>query len=211
MNTEDLLNALAADVATPPPRAARDWSLGVAGGALFSLVALLATLKARSDIAAVALDPRFDFKFLAALSLAVPAVWLSARLARPGSGLRGGAWLAVAPALLAVVCLADLLLTPEATWRAQAAGQFAPWCVVCVPLASLAPLAGILHAMSRGAPTNQRLAGLIAGLAAGGVGAFVYALHCTDDSPLFVATWYSLGVAIMGAIGAALGPRVLRW
>ena len=35
------------------------------------------------------------------------------------------------------------------------------------------------------------LAGAVAGLAAGGVAATLYAAHCTDNSPLFVATWYT--------------------
>ncbi|MGA7427255.1 MAG: NrsF family protein, partial [Rhodoplanes sp.] len=33
----------------------------------------------------------------------------------------------------------------------------------------------------------------------------------TDDSPLFVATWYSLAITLVVAVGAVLGPRVLRW
>jgi hypothetical protein len=27
----------------------------------------------------------------------------------------------------------------------------------------------------------------------------------------FVATWYTLGIAATGALGALLGPRLLRW
>jgi hypothetical protein len=27
----------------------------------------------------------------------------------------------------------------------------------------------------------------------------------------FVATWYTLGIGLAGALGALLGPRVLRW
>jgi hypothetical protein len=44
----------------------------------------------------------------------------------------------------------------------------------------------------------------------GGLAATVYAAHCTDDSPLFVATWYSIGIAGITAVGAAAGSRVLR-
>jgi hypothetical protein len=38
----------------------------------------------------------------------------------------------------------------------------------------------------------------------------MYAAHCTDDSPLFVATWYTLATALVTAIGALLGVRFLR-
>ena len=211
MKTDDLINALAADGAAKTSTPGRVWSLGLAGGAIFSLVMLVLTLKIRSDIGAVAFDPRFLFKFVAAVSFAVPATWLAARLARPAVVAGRPALLAVAPVLLAVACGLDLWLTPEATWQAQAMGHYAPYGVTCVPLFALAPLGGILYALSRGAPTNQRVAGLFAGLAAGGVGAVVYALHCPDDSPLFLTIWYSLAVAFTGAIGAFLGPYVLKW
>jgi hypothetical protein len=39
----------------------------------------------------------------------------------------------------------------------------------------------------------------------------LYASHCTDDSPLFVATWYSIGTAVVTALGALIGARVLRF
>jgi hypothetical protein len=41
--------------------------------------------------------------------------------------------------------------------------------------------------------------------------ATLYALHCTDDSPLFVALWYTPGVLLVSAIGATLASRVARW
>ena len=54
-------------------------------------------------------------------------------------------------------------------------------------------------------------AGAVAGLAAGGIAAAIYAWHCPDDSPLFLATWYSLAIAIVVAAGFLLGRRLLRW
>jgi hypothetical protein len=43
------------------------------------------------------------------------------------------------------------------------------------------------------------------------LGASGYALACPEASPAFVAVWYSLGVLLTGLLGAALGPRLLRW
>jgi hypothetical protein len=60
-------------------------------------------------------------------------------------------------------------------------------------------------------PTNLRAAGAIAGLTSGGVGAAVYALHCPESAAPFIVIWYSLGMAAAGALGALLGPRLLRW
>jgi hypothetical protein len=36
-------------------------------------------------------------------------------------------------------------------------------------------------------------------------------LHCFDDSPLFVATWYVLAAILVVLLGMLLGRRLLRW
>jgi hypothetical protein len=51
----------------------------------------------------------------------------------------------------------------------------------------------------------------MAGAAAAGVGALVYASSCPDDSPLFVATWYPLATLICMGVGALAGRRFLAW
>jgi hypothetical protein len=48
-------------------------------------------------------------------------------------------------------------------------------------------------------------------LLSAGLAATLYASHCTDDSPLFVATWYTIATALVTAIGALAGSRVLRY
>jgi hypothetical protein len=55
------------------------------------------------------------------------------------------------------------------------------------------------------------VSGAVAGLLAGGLAATLYATHCPDDSPLFVAIWYSLAIALVVLAGAVVGRRVLRW
>ena len=65
--------------------------------------------------------------------------------------------------------------------------------------------------MRRFAPTRPTAAGLAVGLAGGGLGATVYGLHCQESTAAFLATWYVLGMAAVGAIGALLGRRLLRW
>ena len=47
--------------------------------------------------------------------------------------------------------------------------------------------------------------------AAAGLAATLYASHCTDDSPLFVATWYPIATAMVVAAGALIGAKVLRF
>jgi len=48
-------------------------------------------------------------------------------------------------------------------------------------------------------------------LLAGALGALVYALHCPETATPFLAVWYVVGMAIPTALGAILGPRLLRW
>jgi len=80
-----------------------------------------------------------------------------------------------------------------------------------VPLISLAPLVAALTAMRRGAPQSPLTAGAVAGFAAGGIGAFIYSIHCDNDSPFYVAIWYLGAILIVTLLGAVLGRSVLRW
>jgi hypothetical protein len=61
------------------------------------------------------------------------------------------------------------------------------------------------------APIRLRLTGFIIGVAAGSVGAAVYALHCDESAAPLVVVWYTLGVASAGVVGWLTGPRLLRW
>ncbi|TIM19365.1 MAG: DUF1109 family protein, partial [Mesorhizobium sp.] len=38
-----------------------------------------------------------------------------------------------------------------------------------------------------------------------------YAAHCFDDSPLFVATWYTAAIAGLALLGALGGRFFIRW
>jgi hypothetical protein len=51
----------------------------------------------------------------------------------------------------------------------------------------------------------------VGGQLAVALGATLSATHCPDDSPLFVAIWYTLGLALVAVAGALDGRRVLRW
>ena len=61
------------------------------------------------------------------------------------------------------------------------------------------------------APVRLREAGAAVGLAAGGAGAFIYALHCGEDAVPFIAVWYTLGMALSALLGWIIGPLLLRW
>jgi hypothetical protein len=90
-------------------------------------------------------------------------------------------------------------------------GQNSRICMTAIPAMSLPLLVAALIGLRHGAPTKPALAGAVAGLLSAGLAATFYASHCTDDSPLFVATWYTIATALVTAIGALAGSKVLRF
>ena len=93
----------------------------------------------------------------------------------------------------------------------QLVGHNARFCLTLIPLLAIGPFVCLFIALRRGAPTKPRLTGALAGLAASGIAATFYASYCTDDSPLFLATWYPLATLIVAAVGYLAGDRLLRW
>ena len=43
------------------------------------------------------------------------------------------------------------------------------------------------------------------------IGSVVFGLFCTEDSPMFIAIWYSLAAVFVGFVGAVLGRMLLMW
>jgi hypothetical protein len=212
MRTEDLIEAIARDATAPRPWPAGRMAAALIAGGAVSYVLFELNLGVRPDILWALLDWRFPLKVaLLALSL-VAAYWAATRLSHPETAPRDVAVaLAAAPAVLALAVGYELMTLPAADWPARAIGSNARICLASVPLLALAPLAAMLAALRSGAPRSATMAGAVAGLMAGGVGATLYATHCIDDSPLFVALWYPLGIALVALAGAALGRWLLRW
>lgn len=145
-------------------------------------------------------------------ALAAAAGWLVARLGQPGTSVGLPLVLVLAvTAAMALLGLASTAATPVAERARSLLGHSwatCPWSVLAL---SLPALAGAIWALRGLAPTRPRVAGLAAGLFAGAVGAFGYAFSCTESALGFVALWYTLGIALSGALGALVGPRFLRW
>jgi hypothetical protein len=211
MDTKQLVELLAADrtVARTPERTLRIALLPALAMALLLFV-LVAGI--RADLGAAFASLRFDFKLLLNLLLASTSAGLLLRIARPGSSR--GNWRALmwaAPVLLAAGAVVELLVLPHEQWWEVARGQNSTWCLRIIPLLALAPLLATLWSLRQAAPLRPAVAGAIAGLMSAGIGGALYALHCPDDSPLFVAIWYVIATALVTALGALLGSRWLRW
>lgn len=83
--------------------------------------------------------------------------------------------------------------------------------VIAISLLGLLPLWGFITALGYGAPPRPGSAGMLAGVLSGAIAATFYAAHGTDDSPPFVAAWYSLAIGALAVIGAAAGRLLIRW
>ena len=113
--------------------------------------------------------------------------------------------------MLAAAVVCELAVLPAAAWRPALIGTNWIHCLTLVPVFGVLPLVLALWGLRHGAATRPALTGFLAGLLAGGLGAAAYAAVCPDDSPLFVMTWYPVGILALGALGAVAGQRVLRW
>lgn len=212
MQTPDLIRALASDVGSRgrPPRQALVIALIPGVAVAFSL--FFATLGPRPHLIALLGEPRVLFKLALPWLLAGLSAFLVQRISQPGAETRGAfAPLMLVPVLLAGAVLAEMASIPAALWGQRLLGHNAIACLVSIPFLGLAPLVAILFALREAAPERPALAGASAGLLAGAIGAALYAAHCPDDSPFFVATWYALAVAIASSAGAYAGSKLLRW
>ena len=211
MRTDTLIEMLARD-AGPAPRAlaARRLAPAALAGLLASggiAVAILGAIPASMFASHVPWT-----KIVYAGALALTAGWLTARLARPAASTDAprGMTLAVFGAMAALGAAA-LWAEPAELRLTALLGQSWKTCPFSVLALSLPALAAALWALRDLAPTRPRMAGAAAGLLAGSLGAIGYALHCPEAAIAFVAAWYTAGIVLTGALGAALGPRVLRW
>ena len=212
MKTADLISALAAEPPPPPLRLGRRVALALVVGAAISAALFMTALGPRHDFAAAAHTMRFDLKFVDTLALLLPSALLAIRLLRPEA--RPGALVAalVAPfVLLGGAVIVELVVTPSELWMTRLVGTNALHCLTLIPLMSIPPLAALIAAMRAGAPSHPALTGALAGAAAAGAAATIYATNCTDDSPLFVASWYPLATLIVVAAGALAGRKWLQW
>lgn len=211
MKTGELVDLLARDD-TRRVSPGRALLLALLPAGLAAAVTFVLLVGFRPDLAQAFHSTRFGFKVLLNAVLWFAATGLLLRLARPGASSRGwrsGLW--AVPVALAAAVVLELLVVPRSQWWTVAWGSNATWCLRVIPALSVLPLLAALLALRSSAPAHPALAGAVAGLMSAGLAGTLYALHCPDDSPLFVGLWYALAAGMVTAAGALLGARWLRW
>ena len=212
MQTEQLIRTLAADNAHRARPVGLVLALALLAAAPVSTAMFLTEFGVRPDVMTAMHNPFFDLKFVVTLALAISAIVVSLHLSRPEASLKGWAWLLLIPAAILIVgIVCEMMMPQRLPMMTRLIGSNSRICMTVIPLLSLPLLAAALIGLRHGAPTRPAVAGAIAGLLSAGFAATLYASHCTDDSPLFVATWYPIAIALVTAVGALAGSRVLRF
>ncbi len=211
MKTDELISALVADTRPPPPLWARNVGVAASIGALASAIVFLSILGFRPNLIDALSSWRFDLK-LALIGLAVILALRDAASLTNPTNRHFATWTSwLLPVAIASAVALELWLTQQDQWGKHLFGTNWLVCMVAIPVLSLAPLAAGIYAMRSGAPASSAVAGAALGRLAAALGALVYAMHCIDDSPLFVAAWYSIATLTVIAIGAVAGRMSLRW
>jgi hypothetical protein len=213
MKTEDLVSLLSTGAEAVDLRlTSRRWLLAVAGGALIAFLLTAGLLKLNPALWYETSQPMFWVRESYCAVIGILGFITVVRLARPGLRL-GLAPMGIPVAVIAmwVLAVVTLVAAPPQTRARLILGATAGVCPFLIALLSAPLLIALLFVMRGLAPTRLRWAGAASGLTAGSVGALVYTLHCPELAAPFLGIWYLLGMLIPTAIGAWLGPRLLRW
>ena len=212
MRTDDLIGQLSANLEPVKRGAIARLLLGaVMLGVLGSAVVMLGMLGLRHDFSSAMMSVGMWTTLAYTFAIAVFAFFLVERAGRPGADMSKPALLLALP-ILAIILLAVMQMNaPGADMPKLVLGHSSRVCAVLVTLTALPTLAATFWALRQLAPTRLTQAGALAGLFAGGAGAFVYSFHCTESTAPFIAIWYSLGIVLTTALGALLGRHFLRW
>ena len=213
MNTDRLIDMLSTNL--EPVKGGQLWkalSWAIVIGLVAAFGVMLACFGIRSDLAAGNHSGALALKIVFALSLVGTGAAFLIKSMVPGQ--RQGRRLALIffpflPASAAAIVI--VVRQPALASGGMIEGAAMALCLFCIPFLAIVPFALLIWAMRKGAPTDLRRSGAVAGLVAGAIGATVYSFSCPADSWLFVFLGYSAALALCSILGAQLGPRFLRW
>jgi hypothetical protein len=213
MRTENLTAVLAANFEpVGSRRTIRRYALGMTASAMAAFMLTAGVLHVNPALPREVSELAFWVREVYCASLSMLAVLCVARLGRPGTRL------GLLPTGIAVVVLIMWILAAISLLSAASQsrvhlllGTTFAVCPFLIAFISAPLFVALLWIFKDLAPTRLRWAGAASGFAAGAIGAFVYTLHCPELATPFIGTWYLLGMLIPTAIGAWVGPRMLRW
>jgi hypothetical protein len=184
-------------------------------GAAVAFALMWATVGPRPDLDSTIHLAWTAAKVLFTISVTATATPLLLKSMQPGLDQETQPALLLLPffAVISIALPILLSVTPETrSLMLRGATSLSPVrCLLCTIFFAAVPFAALIWTVRRGAPTQLRLTGAIAGVVAGGLGAAAYSFACRSDTIPFIAICYSAAIALCALIGAQLAPRLLRW
>ncbi|MFM0318806.1 DUF1109 domain-containing protein [Paraburkholderia nemoris] len=213
MRTDDLVGLLSTGI-TPVKSGtvARRFGISLPVAAIGATALMATVFGIRPDLGAIVKTAIFWEKLAFPLCLAIGALIATVRLARPGAKVGTGWPVMAIPVVIVWIAAIAVLVSAAPQDRLPAIlGQSWRTCPFNILLLAVPGFIAIFWAVKGLAPTRLRLAGAISGLLASSVATVAYCFHCPEMSPAFWSIWYVAGMLLPTALGAVLGPKLLRW
>ncbi|WP_426439693.1 NrsF family protein [Bradyrhizobium genosp. P] len=173
-----------------------------------ALLLVFSVIGIRQDFADMAVRMPFAFKLAYTGVLVVGSSVVALYAATPGASAT--ALYALSPAVILLTL--GVIFDPTAFPIMGRTNTAVAFCMGHILFLSLPAMILIfVVVMRKGASTRPLFAGAVIGMLSASLGAMAYTLACKNDGTAFVAIWYGVACAIMAAIGAIVGRRVLRW
>ncbi len=200
MHTQDLIEMLAADVQQGTKRSVTWKLLAIALVGLSSSILLQffsAGLRADAPIA----WPAIIVKLIVCIILGLIWAGYLRSLSSPGRN----SWGHFVFAFVAIGSVVFLGLLSSFNFSGLTG------CLMQVWLLSIPAFIGLVWLLRSAAPVRSVSTGFAIGILAGIIGTFGYAFGCMTDQPFEVAFRYGGSILTLGALGAMLGPFMLKW
>jgi hypothetical protein len=166
----------------------------------------------RPDMGHMAASPYLTWRLGSLAVLAAIACTIAIRSFSPTARPRNG--LVLACALAVVAAVGGMFVAPTGVSGLTVFERLDPprglMCAGSIFVLSLPVVAMLGMLMRRAAPTQPKLSAIASGIAAGTVGALVFAFCCPFNDPLYVVVWYFVGCAAVAATARWRLPRHFR-
>jgi hypothetical protein len=166
----------------------------------------------RPDMPHMGTSPYLLWRIGSLVVLAGIACTVAIRSFSPTARPREGLMLACALAVAAII--GGMFVAPASVSGHTVLERLDPVrgivCAGAIFVLSLPIVAMLGILMRRAAPTQPKLSGIASGIAAGTVGALVFAFCCPFNDPLYVVVWYSIGCAAVAGAARWRLPRRFR-
>lgn len=166
----------------------------------------------RPDMSHMGHSPYLMWRVGSLAILAALACTVAIRSFSPTARPRRGVMLACALAIVAII--GGMFVAPAGVSEQTLLQRLDPAhgiiCSASIFVLSLPVVVMLGMLMRRAAPTQPRLSAIASGIAAGSVGALVFAFCCPFNDPLYVVVWYSIGCAAVAGAARWRLPRRFR-